>query len=226
MSKLKILAVILTCLTLAACGGNSTMLKTHGGQEIEFPNGTVLGGASADQARALAEILVDSHNQHMQATDEIKDLQNKNLATAEKALRLIQEVAKQQGSGEITIFFKTNSSAIEKNSLEYKRLIDFTDYVSRESHGRLVHFVTVGSASATGPTDFNEKLSQDRAAAPVEIIDHYLVNVPHDFHRVGGVGDMYSPQDKEQKINQRYQHVRVIAFYQTEQLPELPPELL
>jgi hypothetical protein len=57
----------------------------------------------------------------------------------------------------------------------------------------------------------------------VDIIDKYLVNLPHDFYRVNGVGDMYSPRKASGKINRRYQHVRIIAFYQTDSLPPLPP---
>jgi outer membrane protein OmpA-like peptidoglycan-associated protein len=213
----KLLLVLALCVGLTACGGLSKTLYLSG-QEMEFPNGTVLGGASADQARALAELLVASHNMQMKALGN----QEEHQATAEKALNIIEEVAHRQGSGEITLFFPTGSANIYRNSIEYKRLIDFVDYVSRHSTGRTVHFVLVGSASAFGPKTVNKRLSLRRAEAPIDAIDKFLVNVPHEFYKVGGVGEMYSPSKAPMKVHRRYQHVRIIAVYQTKRLPDLP----
>ena len=191
MKRSTLMIIVILSLTMVACGGMKKSLNMYGKGDIEFPNGTVLGGASTDQAQALAQILVDSHNMQMQAISEMKE---KHLQSAEKALRILEEVAKSQGSGEITIFFDTGTSGIAYNSLEYNRLIRFVDYVSRESRGRKVHFVLVGSASSVGGKTVNQRLSDRRANAPVDVIDKYLVNVPHDFYKVGGVGEMYSPE--------------------------------
>ncbi|MBU2552760.1 MAG: hypothetical protein KKB20_30390 [Proteobacteria bacterium] len=197
-----------------------------GDQRVVFPNGTVLGGASSDQAAALAQVLVDSHNRHMAELallkDEVRAEGQRNRQTAEKVLDMLEKLALDQGSGEITVFFDTGSARIPARSLEYERLVRFIDYVARESRGRLVHFVLVGSASATGSQGVNEQLSKARAEAPIEIIDKYLINIRHDYYTVNAVGDMYSPKTAERKVHGRYQHVRVIAFYETRQLPPLP----
>jgi hypothetical protein len=66
-----------------------------------------------------------------------------------------------------------------------------------------------------------------RAEYPKAIIDKYLINVPHEFFRVYGTGDMYSPKGISKKERERYQHTRLIALFdesQTPALPEAPPK--
>ncbi len=99
--------------------------------------------------------------------------------------------------------------------------INFLDYLSRQSRGRTILFVTIGSASAIGSHEVNERLSRERSEAPVPIVDQYLVNVPHQFHKITGIGDAYAPKDASLSVEQRYQNVRIIAVYQTDQVPLL-----
>ena len=80
----------------------------------------------------------------------------------------------------------------------------------------------IGSASATGSMQANERLSRERSQAPEPIIDQYLVNVPHKYYKVYGLGDTYSPKNIPLSAEQRYQNVRIIAVYQTDQVPVLP----
>jgi len=147
-----------------------------------------------------------------------------NLETAQKALQLLEELSKKQGTGEITIFFPVGVSILEKNSLEYERLVRFVDFLSRESKGRKVLLISIGSASAFGNKRFNEKLAQKRSEFPKDVIDKYLINIPHEFFKVYGTGDVYSPKNITMKEHQRYQHTRIIAFYETDQIPALPDE--
>ena len=126
-----------------------------------------------------------------------------------------------QGSGEITLFFNTGSSTIRRGSLEYERLIRFVDYLSRESRGRKLHFMLVGSASATGSRKVNERLSMARAKSPMDVIDKYLVNIPHEYYTINGVGDMYSPRGVSGKVHGRYQNVRIIAAFDEEDFSSL-----
>lgn len=202
-------------------------------QQVVFPNGTVFGGASGQQASALAQIVVESNNNNMKEYQQIqasqtKDFQQlqgsetKNLQTSQQALQMLEQLSNQQGTGQITLFFPTGESSIPQTSLQYTRLITFLDYLSRESRGRKVLFLMVGSASATGNAQINERLSRERAAAPEPIIDQYLVNVPHQFFKVYGLGDVYSPKDASMTVEQRYQNVRIIAVYDTDQVPMLP----
>ncbi|MBM4139885.1 MAG: hypothetical protein FJ242_00095 [Nitrospira sp.] len=216
-----------------------------GVKTVIFPNGTVFGGASKEQASALAQIFVDSHNMAMKELEEIKDVSKKsredleiikkstqkieettqkNLETAQLALRMLEQLSKRHGTGEITLFFPVGSSVLNKGTLEYERLVNFVDYLSRESKGRKVLLISIGSASAFGDKKINQKLAIKRSEVPVEIVDKYLVNVPHEFFRVYSTGDFYSPKNISMKEHQRYQHTRIIAFYETDQIPPLPEE--
>lgn len=216
------------------CGGKSKSFvmsdptsSPPSSQKIIFPNGMFTGGASQEQASKLAEILVRSHNMAVKQREKLRQTvesdqlniqrlreeYEKNMSSAQKAYKLIQELAAQQGTGEITIFFPVNSSKIVKDSSEYKRLVRFADYLARESHGRTVNFVMIGSASAFGPESVNEQLAKDRAKAPINIMDHYLVNIPHRYFKVYGTGDKLSPSDIPLYKHMRYQHVHITAFY-------------
>ena len=178
-------------------------------QAVTFPNGTTFGGASGRQASSLAQIMVDSNNNNMkdyealqgplqtfeQSSQRQDALSSKNLQTSQHALSVIEHLSQSQGTGEITLFFATGSATLPTSGLQYDRLINFVDYLSRMSRGRKVLFVMIGSASATGNMSVNQKLSQERAQAPEPAIDQYLVNVPHQFFKVHGIGDVYSPKN-------------------------------
>ena len=219
---------------------------------VEFPKGTITGAASKEQAGTLAQIFVDSHNMAMEELAAIKgngenmkrstqrieeavqrleessrktlEASRSNLETAQKSLEMIEQLSKRQGTGEMTVFFPVGSGIIGKDSPEYRRIVSFADYLSRESRGRKVLFISIGSASAFGDRRLNERLAKKRSGAPVEVLDKYLVNIPHEVFKVYGTGDVYSPKKVSMKEHQRYQHARVIAFYETDQIPSLPEE--
>ena len=190
-------------------------------QTVTFPNGTMFGGASGQQASTLAQLIVDSNNNNMKDYEQLEGTASKNLQTSQHALQMLEHLSQQQGTGEITLFFATGSGALPSSGLQYQRLINFVDYLSRMSRGRKVLFVMIGSASATGNMNVNQRLSQERAQAPEPIIDQYLVNVPHQFFKVHGIGDIYSPKNVALTQEQRYQNVRIIAVYETNQIPAL-----
>jgi outer membrane protein OmpA-like peptidoglycan-associated protein len=207
----------------AAPGPTGTVAKAPPPQQITFPNGTVFGGASSREASSLAQIAVDANNNNMKEFQQLQGTETKNLQTSQQALQMLEQLSNQQGTGQITLCFSTGEQSIPQGSLQYTRLITFLDYLSRESRGRKVLFVLIGSASTTGNQEINERLSRERAAAPEPIIDQYLVNVPHQFFKVYGLGDVYSPKDASLTVDQRYQNVRIVAVYQTDQVPVLPP---
>ncbi len=216
---MKHLSLLLTVLLVTACAGNTEDLTLWSGEKITFPNGTVFGGASSEQMSRLAKIFVQAHNATMQ---ELRDLREENRRTAEQALGMLEDISKRQGSGEITIFFKTGSAALPKGSMEYRRLVRFLDYLARESHGRKILLVSIGSASAFGNPRVNARLARRRAKAPVAAIERYLVNTPHEFYQVYSVGDRYSPRDVPMQVQKNYQHTRIIAVFEADQLPGLP----
>jgi len=45
--------------------------------------------------------------------------------------------------------------------------------------------------------------------------------VPHQFFKVYGLGDMYSPKNVSLREDEAYQNVRIIAVYDTNQIPAL-----
>ena len=227
-----------------------------GMKKVEFPNGTVFGGASKEQAGTLAQIFVASHNMAMQQFDKIietqestqktmregqetikkstQDLQESNqkilsLAqkhqqTAERALQVLEQLSQKQGTGEITLFYPTGEKILNEKSFEYERLVRFIDFLARESKGRKVLLVSIGSASAIGKKSWNLKLAQGRAEYAKVVIDKYLVNIPHEYYKVYGSGDMYSPKGVSKQERERYQHTRLIAVFETDQVPALPEE--
>jgi hypothetical protein len=227
--------------------------SNRGMTTTEFPKGTWTGAASTQQAGTLAQLFVNSHNMAMsqfsklqESQDSIKATQENHLKTtiqrleetnrlilesaqkhqeaAQKTLQKIEEVSKDQGTGQITLFFPVGSGLLKGNTLEYERLIRFIDFLSRESKGRKVLFISIGSASAFGPSKVNMKLAKARADFPKAVIDKYLVNNAHDFYKVYGTGDQYSPKKVSQKEHERYQHTRLIALYETDKAPSLPDE--
>lgn len=216
---------VIVALMLAGCAGQPqqyTMDQSDNrSRTVTFPNGTVFGGASNQQASSLAQIMVDSNNNNMKDYEALQGTTSKNLQTSQHALRMLEHLSQQQGTGEITLFFATGSAALPQNGLQYQRLINFVDYLSRMSRGRKIIFVMIGSASATGNMSVNQRLSQERAQAPEAAIDEYLVNVPHQFFKVHGIGDIYSPKNVNLSEDQRYQNVRIIAVYETDQIPAL-----
>ena len=213
---------------LAGCAGQTEQLsmQSPAGQQapqsVTFPNGTTFGGASGRQASELAQIVVDSNNNNMRDYQQLQGTESKNLQTSQQALAMIEQLSNQQGTGQITLFFPTGSAELRQQSEQGQRLIRFLDYISRESRGREVLFVLIGSASATGSLQTNERLSRERSQAPEPIIDQYLVNVPHKYYKVYGLGDILSPKGATLTVDQRYQNVRLVAVYQTDQVPVLP----
>src|SRR5215813_11014558 len=216
---------------LAGCAGQTEQLSMQRPQQgtqqpppqaITFPNGTTFGGASGRQASELAQIIADANNNNMQDYQRLQGTESKNLQTSQQALAMIEQLSNEQGSGQITLFFPTGSHELKPGSEQYERLVRFLDYLARESRGRELLFVMIGSASATGNPQLNERLSRERSAAPEPIIDQYLVNNPHKYYKVYGLGDTYSPKNVPLTQEQRYQNVRIIAVYQTDQVPVVP----
>jgi hypothetical protein len=98
----------------------------------------------------LAQIIAESNNNNMQDYQRLQGTESKNLQTSQQALAMIEQLSNEQGSGQITLFFPTGSAELRQGSEQHERLIRFLDYLSRESRGREVLFVLIGSASAAG----------------------------------------------------------------------------
>ena len=152
--------------------------------------------------------------------DRLQSAENKDYQTAQQALTKLEQLSNLQGTGQITLFFKTGSAEIDQ--FQYQRLVSFLDYLSCESRGRTVILVSIGSASAIGSPQINKKLSIERSDSPLSVINQYLVNVPHNFYKVTGIGDMYAPKNASLQVEHRYQSVRIIAVYDANKLPPMP----
>ncbi len=168
--------------------------------------------AHADVMDGLAA--VKSSSQSIQSDLEaIKHTNQKALETAQRTLQAFEDMASQQGTGEISIFFQNGSASLEKSALDYERLVHFADFLARESRGRKVILLSIGRASAFGDTKVNAALAKKRAEVPLDILAKYLINTPHEFHKVASTGDLNSPKDVKMKEHQRYQHTRLIAVF-------------
>lgn len=152
-------------------------------------------------------------NNDYQRSQELIRSYGKNMETSKASYQILQEIAQNQGTGEITLFFSHNSSELPENSFQYNRLIRYLDSLERNNKKQGLVFVIMGSASANGEENHNMMLSQRRANAPIPIIDHYLVNVPHTYHKVYGTGETNSPQAQPEDINSRYRFVRIMALF-------------
>jgi len=185
-----------------------------------------LGNLKSSNRQVMTDLeqIKGSNQQVMGELGEIKTTGRQALETAQRSLQMIEEISKRQGTGEITIFFPVRSAAIDNRSLEFERLVHFADFLSRESRGRKIIFLSIGSASSTGKKKTNMKLAKKRSETPLDILDKYLVNIPHEFHKVYGTGDMYSPKGVRLKEHQRYQHTRIIALFDTSQSPSVNAE--
>jgi hypothetical protein len=226
-------------------GGASTeQMGKLAGMFVDSHNAAMMRMDDAAQKQdAATKTLTDGQKQIQQSTQRIEDsLQKnqelgqknletgqrnletgqKNLETAQQILKMIEQISQRQGSGELTLFFHTGSARLANGSPETARLVGFLDFIARESRGRKVLIVSIGSASSTGSSKVNKKLAQQRSECPRPLIEKYLVNVPHEFYKVYGTGDLYSPREIPKTKHQQYQHTRVIAYYDSDQLPNLP----
>ena len=233
--------------SLFACATKPQVMsmQTSGGQQqqVTVPESIWTGTASGEQANVLAKGIVDTNNNSMKEADKsqgrfdkvdknIADLQSdlksstaklqstedSTLQTAQQALAKIEKISNERGTGEITLFFKTGSTSLSR--IQEQRLINFLDFLSRTNYGRKIIFMSIGSASATGSKEVDMKLSVERSKAPMFTIEQYLVNVPHTFSKVVGLGDKDAPKKQSKEIDQRYQSVRIIAVYDESALPK------
>jgi len=235
---------------LAGCAGQpqtytlDTGIDTGGqGQTVTVtvPQGTITGAASVEDANALAKEIADSNNAAMAqfrrmngqmstlqgkmsdlqlSQKQLQSTENKELATSQAALEKLEQLAAQQGTGSITLFFAEGSAHLDQ--FQFDRLVNFLDYLARESRGRKVILVSIGSASAVGSATVNQRLSAQRSEAPLQVVDQYLVDIPHQFYKVVGLGDIYAPKQAPMQVEKRYQNVRIVAAYDTAQLTGTP----
>jgi hypothetical protein len=199
-------------------------VTSHNMAMQQFDKITELQESTKKTIREGQENMKKSTTQLEESNQKILVLAQKHQETAEKALHSLQQLSQKQGIGEITLFYATGEKMLNEKSFEYWRLVRFIDFLARESRGRKVLLVSIGSASAIGKKSLNLKLARSRAEYPKEVIDKYLINIPHEYYKVYGSGDMYSPKGVSRQERERYQHTRLIAVFETDQVPSLPQE--
>jgi hypothetical protein len=180
----------------------------------------------ADQEALKGSTLsLEETTQQLKETNrQILEMAQQHQKTAQTTLQKIEDLSRNQGTGEITLFYSVGVSKLKENTADYDRLVRFIDFLSRECKGRKILFVSLGSASAFGAPKVNRKLAKERAEFPQGPIDKYLINTPHEYYKVYGTGDIYSPKGISKKEHERYQHTRLIALYDIDQIPKLPDE--
>lgn len=138
-------------------------------------------------------------------------------ALSQAALDELLALARQQGTGEITLFFPPASSTLLPD--ERDRLVAFLDRLVFEAHGRPLLFVSLGAATEWRKPAHTQRLSQARAEAPRALVAQHLVNTPHRWLRREGLGDAIAPTGAGGRA---WHHVRLIAVYDEGALPPLP----
>lgn len=220
-------ASLISLSLLVGCGTTAQTSKDENAanaQKAPSPDANV---AVRQFVTAHAEVMggiadIKSANQSMKSDlAAIKNTSQQSLETAQRSLKVLEDMASRQGTGEISVFFPNGSAHMERGVVEHDRLVRFADFLARESRGRKVILVSIGSASAYGNQKVNLSLAKKRSEVPLDIMDKYLVNVPHEFHKVFGNGDLNSPKDVKMKEHQRYQHTRVIAVFDKEQVANI-----
>lgn len=127
------------------------------------------------------------------------------------------QLARQQGSGEITLFFVWETALFLPGQRE--RLIAFLDRLSFEAHGRPVLLLSVGMTPDWGDKNWQKSLSQRRADAVRPLVARYLVNTPHRWLGHYGVGDASVEQGEGATS---WRQVRLIAVFDEALLPQVP----
>ncbi len=206
--KIVLIVLLTLALALAGCAGKQEK------NQIVLPNGSVIDTTAKDQVRQLAEIFLEAQSENPETPNE----------TAQQSLSMLESLARGQGSGEITLFYDNASSSLVPGSMAHKRLVRFLDYLSLNAHGRNILFVSIGSASAFGNEKINRKLAENRAKAPVPVIEKMLINIPHDFYKIYAVADLSSQSDIPFSRQKEYQHTRIIAVFEPEQLQHYPAQ--
>lgn len=209
---------------LIGCGTTSQATAAESAQKVPSPDATVavrqFVSAHAEVMGGIGDIKAANHGMKSDL-ETIKSTSQKSLETAQHTLKVVEEMANTQGSGELSVFFPNGSSHLARGTVEYDRLVRFADFLSRESRGRKVILLSIGSASAYGNKTANLNLAKKRSEVPLDIMDKYLVNVPHEFYKVFGNGDLNSPKDVTMKEHQRYQHTRIIAVFDKERVAKI-----
>lgn len=139
-------------------------------------------------------------------------------AVTNAALEELVRMSRQQGSGEITLFYPWASATLLPGEL--RRLETFLDRLAFEARGRTVLLVAVGSASDWNNSEWNDGLSARRAETPRSRVGRYLVNTPYRWVSRYGVGDRVVPDNVR---GAQFRHVRLVAVYDETLLPRLPP---
>ncbi|MEA2060767.1 MAG: SUMF1/EgtB/PvdO family nonheme iron enzyme [Thermodesulfobacteriota bacterium] len=221
-----IISAIILLQTMLGCAGNKSSCPAYSDNSRRHFTGKTSTREPLIPERT-AEDFVLSHNRAQENRQAFKTMNHQDVKRSQELIRaynqnkelarrnhdFLKKIVKNQNTGEITLFFPVDQATIPENSKEYNRLIRFTDQIAAKSDGRKIIFVLIGSASSTGEKAHNQTLSQKRANAPVPIIDHFLVNIPHSFHKIYGTGNMYSPENAAEEIDKRYRHVRIMAMY-------------
>jgi len=253
MNKLLCLAILLC---LSGCTDfnkefpltpDNNLILLSPDDRLILPSVNPIGTPTEASISQIADMLVVALNKSREETERKENLKNGKAVgqtdTVNQALQSFVEVSKKQGAGEITLFFSSGSDSLEFSYTERDRLVQFLDFLSRESHGRKILLLSIGSASVTDTAsnkyqvyDLHKKksvpkksglnkiqLSVARAKAPLGIIEKYLVNIPHQTYDAYGVGERKSADSILTPTEQeRYQHVRIVAAFEKADLPLLP----
>ncbi len=189
---------------------------------VHLPDGTGISNISDMSVLELANLMADSCDRAMAMLKEqgrqglsrmSRESYMAQMKTARKIFGLIQKRSQAIGPGYITVQFPKGTGQLFSNSFELERLKVFLRYISKDSHGRKVDFILVGTEplQISGSKIGVGILAKKRVESIVQIINRNLANIPHRFCKAYCNGDILDlTNDKEGEPSH---NVYVVAVY-------------
>jgi len=207
---------VVSVLTLA--GG----VTCHANQAVSLPDGTEISNLSDMRVSELANLMKDSCDRAMEVLKEQAAQGSPetstgsymtHMKTARKIIELLQKRSQSIGPGYITVQFPKGSSQLFSNSFELERLKVFLRYISKDSHGRKVDFILVGTEpfQMSGSKIGMGILAKKRVESIIQIVNRNLANIPHKFYKAYCSGDILNLN--HEKKGEPSHNVYVVAIY-------------
>ncbi len=202
----------------AARGAESASRPSSGMHEVVFPNRMYWAGSQNGSSRDLVAIFAHSHRMAIYPQPADSAFQGdhspaRNAESAEMAYALMRNQANHQLLTEMTVYFAALGSDIPADSQVAAQLKSFAESLIERANGKGIVITAVGSTSRTGKEAGNLALATSRASAPLDLLSHYLRNVPHDLVTIAAPNGLYSNPVEDTTFERRDQYVRLTPLF-------------
>ena len=229
----RLTALALLLIGLPRTGAQQLTPYPYGGnppEGIVFPNQATWPGLAAGSPEVLIGILVRSHQaavagqrqldpmagQAATTREHLATVTERNLNTAKMAHGLLVQLAAQQGTSQMTLFYPPGSTAVPDGSAVHKSLHQYAADLEKRSQGRRILVTAIGSNAPYGSEGGNRGLALERARVPAAILQTAFGRTDHAINLLDGVDSIYYPQGLDGGGgDRRYQYTRLIAVFAT-----------